>query len=187
LLIGLRDGLKWPIAPLVGLKSRIALRGGLKWPIALPVESKWHTGLRVVFRFKFWLLLMLFDRYRWILLLHVLLLPPIGYSVRFAATVPEWFRNIWGNVAYEMLWIFVVLSLFPKLLPRGVALGVCLVTFGLEFLQLSNHPVLVMARSTLPGRLVLGNGFTWEDFPLYVLGSAIGWWWASRVRLWCGR
>jgi glycopeptide antibiotics resistance protein len=130
---------------------------------------------------------MVFDRYRWVLLLHVLLLPLIGYAVRFSAVLPEWLRNTGGNIAYEMLWIFVVLSLFPRLLPRGVAIGVCLVTFGLEFLQLVQHPILVAARSTLPGRLILGNGFIWEDFPLYVLGSGIGWWWASRVRRWFGR
>jgi glycopeptide antibiotics resistance protein len=115
------------------------------------------------------------NRYRGVLLALTILLIPIGYSVRFADGVPEWFRNIWGNVAYEMFWIFGFLAVFPKVLPRGMALAVCLASIGIEFLQLSQHPLLVAARSTLLGRLVLGNVFIWIDLPQYVLGSTIGW------------
>jgi hypothetical protein len=122
------------------------------------------------------------NRYRWVMLGLTLLAAPAGYAVRFAAGVPEWLRNIWGNVAYEMFWIFGFAAVFPAVLPRGIALTVCLVTFGLEFLQLSQHPLLVAARSTLPGRLVLGNGFTWVDLPQYVLGSVIAWAIANWIR-----
>lgn len=123
--------------------------------------------------------------YRGLLLLHLWLLPIVGYLMRFSPSLPEWLRNLAGNVAYEMLWIFVVLTLCPQLKPLPVAIGVCLVTFGLEFLQLVQHPVLVAVRATLPGRLILGNGFTWADFPLYVLGSVCGWGWAVWLKRRC--
>jgi glycopeptide antibiotics resistance protein len=124
------------------------------------------------------------QRYHLILIGHAILLPPIGYVIRFSPVLPEWFRNLWGNVAYEMLWIFVALSIAPKLRPKAVAVAVCLITFVIEFLQLWHHPVLEAARSTLPGRLILASGFDPIDLLQYVLGSAIGWWWASRLRQW---
>jgi glycopeptide antibiotics resistance protein len=122
------------------------------------------------------------NRYRLVMLGLALLLVPVGYSVRFANGVPEWFRNIWGNVAYEMFWVFGFAAVFPAVLPRGIALAVCLLSFGIEFLQLSQHPLLMAARSTLPGRLVLGNGFTWIDLPQYVLGSLLAWAIADWIR-----
>jgi hypothetical protein len=108
----------------------------------------------------------------WALLTIALI--PIGYLGRFNPNWPEWFRNIWGNIAYETLWIFAVLAVRPQLKPARVALGVCLMTFGLEFLQISQHPILLAARSTLPGRLILGTTFNWMDLPQYVVGSTIG-------------
>ncbi|MBE9028519.1 DUF2809 domain-containing protein [filamentous cyanobacterium LEGE 11480] len=123
-----------------------------------------------------------FSPYRWVLLAQTLLLVPLGYGVRFAHNVPEWFRNIWGNVAYEMFWIFLFLTILPRSKPRSVAITICLMSFGIEFLQLCQHPFLVAARSTLPGRLVLGNGFTWIDLPQYGVGSLCGWLWAAWLQ-----
>jgi hypothetical protein len=112
---------------------------------------------------------------RWAMLGLSLLAIVAGYLLRFSPVLPEWLRNIAGNVAYETLWIALALAIQPRLKPHLVAIGVCLVTFGLEFLQLVQHPALVTARATLPGRLILGNGFAWFDFPEYVIGSFIGW------------
>jgi len=62
--------------------------------------------------------------------------------------------------------------------PQQVsAFGVCVATCGLEFLQLWQPPFLQAARATLPGRMVLGNSFTWSDFPSYFAGSFLGWVW----------
>lgn len=55
---------------------------------------------------------------------------------------------------------------------------------NIEFSQLSQDQILVAARSNLLGRLILGNGFTGEDFPLYVLGSLVGWAWVIQLRRW---
>lgn len=108
---------------------------------------------------------------------------PLGYSVRFATGItPEWFNNAVGNIAYESFWIFLVLAIWPKLRPPAVAIAVCLATCALEFLQLSQDPLLIAARRTIVGRLILGTTFTWVDFPTYFLGSAIGGWLALRLR-----
>ncbi len=126
-------------------------------------------------------------RYRSFLAISAVLMIPLGYSVRFSPLLPEWFRNLFGNVAYETLLILLFLLIFPKVKPIAAAITVCLISFGLEFLQLSQDPLLVTARSNRLGRLILGNGFTWEDFPLYVLGSAIGWGYAAWGKRWCDR
>ena len=121
-------------------------------------------------------------QYRSILALSAIFIIPLGYVVRFSSLLPEWFRNAAGNVAYETLLIVLLLLIFPKVKPIAAALTVCFITFGLEFLQLSQDPVLVAARSNRLGRLILGNSFNWEDFPLYVLGSLVGWGYAAHIK-----
>lgn len=122
--------------------------------------------------------------YQVVLAINAILIIPIGYAVRFSPTLPEWFRNLFGNVAYETLLILLLLLIVPKMKPIAAAISVCLFSFIIEFSQRSHDPILVAARSNLLGRLILGNGFTWEDFPLYVLGSLVGWAWVLQLRRW---
>jgi hypothetical protein len=122
-------------------------------------------------------------RYQFGLLLGAMICAPLGYGIRFATGItPEWLNNAAGNVAYESFWIWLILGIWPQLRPLAVAITVCLLTCGLEVLQLSQEPLLVAARSTTIGRLILGSGFTWEDFPTYFLGSAIGGYFAIALR-----
>ena len=121
-------------------------------------------------------------KYRFILAINAIATIPIGYAVRFSPLLPEWFRNLFGNVAYETLLILLLLLAVPKMKPIVAAISVCLFSFVIEFSQLSQDPILVAARSNPIGRLILGNGFTWEDFPLYMLGSFIGWAWVTQLR-----
>ena len=123
-------------------------------------------------------------KYRVVLAINAILITPIGYAVRSSPLIPEWFRNRISNVAYETLLILLLLLIVPKMKPIAAAISVCLFSFVIEFSQLSKDPILVAARSNLLGRLILGNGFTWEDFPLYVLGSLIGWAWVIQLRRW---
>lgn len=123
-------------------------------------------------------------RYRIVLAINAILIIPIGYAVRFSPTLPEWFRNLMGNVAYEILLILLLLLIVPKMRPIVGAISVCLFSFIIEFSQLVQDPIMVAARSNPLGRLVLGNEFTWEDFPLYVLGSLVGWAWVLQLRRW---
>ncbi|MCJ8281394.1 MAG: DUF2809 domain-containing protein, partial [Rivularia sp. ALOHA_DT_140] len=64
-----------------------------------------------------------------------------------------------------------------------IAFGVCIASCGFDFLQFWKPPFLEAARKTLPGRLVLGNTFVWADFPIYFVGSFVGWVWVRFIRL----
>jgi Protein of unknown function (DUF2809) len=117
-----------------------------------------------------------FFKYRLILAIAIFIIVPLGYIIRFTP-IPglEWLNDFLGGVAYEIFWILLVMFLFPQWSPFWVALGVCLATCALEFLQLWQPPFLQAMRSTLAGRLVLGNAFTWTDFINYFIGSFLGW------------
>lgn len=121
-------------------------------------------------------------RYRLALLISLILIIPIGYGSRFHLNAEqEWLRNLLGNIAYESFWILLVVFLMPHLPPFRVAVGVCLASFGIEFLQLWQPDWLQTLRATLFGKLVLGNAFYWLDFPQYGLGSLVGWLWVSLL------
>jgi Protein of unknown function (DUF2809) len=124
-------------------------------------------------------------KYRITLAATGLLMAPLGYIVRFSkGTFPDWFTNGFGNFAYESLWILLGLALWPRVRPRTMAIGVCLATCLIEFQQALQYPPLVALRATLPGRLVLGNTFSWDDFPTYFLGSALGYALAGAIQRW---
>jgi len=123
-------------------------------------------------------------KYRLTLLISILLIVPLGYVVRFYGFAPEWFNDLFGSVAYEIFWILLVALLFPQALPFWTAVGVCLATCVIEFLQLWHPPFLEAMRATLPGRLVLGNNFSWSDFLSYFIGSFLGWVWMQALRQW---
>jgi hypothetical protein len=91
-------------------------------------------------------------------------------------------NDLFGSIAYEIFWILLIALLFPKASPVWTAIGVCLATCLVEFLQLWHPPFLEAMRATLPGRLVLGNAFTWSDFLSYFIGSFLGWMWMWVLR-----
>ncbi len=122
-------------------------------------------------------------KYRIILLLSIIVVVPSGYIIRFSqGTGIEWLGDVFGSIAYEIFWILLVAAIAPRISAFKVALGVCIATCGLEFLQLWQPPFLQAARSTLPGRLVLGNTFVWSDFPPYFIGSFLGWIWIITAK-----
>jgi hypothetical protein len=123
-----------------------------------------------------------FFKYRVALLINIILIIPLGYTIRFAGPGPERFNDFMGAVAYEIFWILLAVFLWPQVSLVWAAVGVCVATCGLEFLQLWQPPFLQAARATLPGRLVLGNAFTWADFPSYFVGSFLGWLWVRWLK-----
>jgi glycopeptide antibiotics resistance protein len=119
---------------------------------------------------------------RLLLLTHLIILVPLGYIVRFSKGFgPAWLNDALGGIAYEIFWIVFVLFLVPTVSIAKTAIGVCLATCAIEFLQLWQPPWLQEIRATLPGRLVLGNSFTLTDFPVYFLGSFAGWIWMRSL------
>ncbi len=123
-------------------------------------------------------------KYRLILLINIILIIPLGYAVRFYQGLPTewgWINDSVGAIAYQIFWVLFFLFLYPKASLTWTAIGVFLFTCGVEFLQLWQPPWLQELRGTLPGRLVLGNSFTWTDFPPYFIGSLIGWVWVRLL------
>ena len=117
-----------------------------------------------------------FFKYRLVLLVSMIIIVPFGYIVRFSQGLnPAWLHDVLGSIAYEIFWILLFAFMLPKVSPLRIAIGVCIATCAIEFLQLWKAPFLEAARKTLPGRLVLGNTFIWADFPVYFIGSFFGW------------
>mgnify|MGYP001800731937 FL=1 len=117
-----------------------------------------------------------FFKYRLVLLVSMIIIVPFGYIVRFSQGLnPAWLHDVLGSIAYEIFWILLFAFMLPKVSPLRIAIGVCIATCAIEFLQLWKAPFLEAARKSLPGRLVLGNTFIWADFPVYFIGSFFGW------------
>jgi len=112
-------------------------------------------------------------RLRIVLLLIVLV--PLGFATKFySGSGHLWVNNYLGGFLYEIFWIFLLFFIFPKSKPHYIAGLVFLSTCIIEFLQLWHPPFLEWARSFFIGRTILGNFFTWYDFPWYLLGSLAG-------------
>jgi hypothetical protein len=120
--------------------------------------------------------------YRVSLVLTIALIIPLGYFIRFSPLFPDWFSDIAGSIAYQILCVAIVQFCFPKLSIVKTAIGVFLFACAIEFLQLWKPPFLQAIRATLPGQLVLGNTFMWSDFPPYLLGAIIGAVWIKVLR-----
>jgi hypothetical protein len=94
----------------------------------------------------------------------------------------EWINDSAGDILYEIFWCLTLFALFPyknRIVP--ICLGVFIFTCGLEFLQLYNPPFLEAWRSHFLGKLILGTTFSWWDFPHYLLGCILGWWWLQKL------
>jgi hypothetical protein len=97
----------------------------------------------------------------------------LGYDY-WRAELPDWWRGHGGGIPYVLFWATLWFVVFPfrrAIVP--VCVGVTLVTCGLEFLQLWQPPWLIQFRATRLGAALLGNGFTWSDFPPYLLGGLL--------------
>lgn len=108
------------------------------------------------------------DRTRLYYAVLAIICVPIGL---YSKTLPGWIAANLGGAIYVMFWGFSVLAIFPQLSPLKVALWAFAATCAVEFLQLWQPPFLQDIRSTRAGRLVLGNTFSWIDFPYYFLGA----------------
>ncbi|MEA5572069.1 DUF2809 domain-containing protein [Calothrix sp. UHCC 0171] len=125
-------------------------------------------------------------KYRLALFISIIVIVPFGYFVRFSQGLGlPWLQDFLGSVAYEIFWILLVAFLYRQASPQKIAIGVFLATCGIEFLQLWQPPFLQAVRSTLIGRLVLGNTFVWSDFIAYFVGSLAGWLWLRSLVYFC--
>ena len=109
-------------------------------------------------------------------LASLLVVVPIGfYSKLYTGPGANWVNNSLSGVLYVIFWCLIIFLFVPDAKPGIIALAVLTVTCVLEFAQLWHPPILEWARSSFIGLALLGNCFTWSDFPYYVLGCGIGW------------
>jgi hypothetical protein len=91
-----------------------------------------------------------------------------------AASLPWWLAKNAGDALYATMAYFGVGLIAPRIRRRtaaGLALAFC---FAIEGSQAIHVAWLDAVRATLPGRLVLGQGFHAFDLVCYAIGVAIG-------------
>jgi hypothetical protein len=100
---------------------------------------------------------------------------PLGFASKlYFGPAQFWVRGHAGGILYVLFWILLALLIWPRLSAGLAALTVLGVTCILEVLQLWQLSVLDAVRSTFIGHALIGNTFSWWDFPHYVLGSVLG-------------
>jgi len=85
-----------------------------------------------------------------------------------------------GDVLYAVMMFFMVRFVFISKKMHWVAvisLGIC---FFIELSQIYQTPWLNNLRQTLPGRLILGQGFLLSDLLAYFVGTLLVWLVAER-------
>ena len=108
-------------------------------------------------------------------LIALLIITPVGFFTKFyTGSGAAWANNSLGGVFYEIFWCLLIFLFFTKLKPALIATVVFLITCVLEFTQLWKPEFLEILRENFLVRTVIGNSFTWSDFPYYVIGSLIG-------------
>ncbi|MBN1782909.1 DUF2809 domain-containing protein [bacterium] len=116
------------------------------------------------------------SRFRLRILCVLIFLVPLGfYTKHYHGFGKIWVSQSLGGVLYEIFWCLAAAAVFPKAHPVRISVIVFLATSVLECLQLWHPPFLTAIRATLIGRTLLGDTFTWLDFPYYVTGSVLGW------------
>ncbi|MFP8879016.1 MAG: DUF2809 domain-containing protein [Myxococcota bacterium] len=100
---------------------------------------------------------------------------PLGVLTKFyTGAGSSWVGGHAGGLFYVVFWIFLALALFPRLSSVGTSLVVFAITCAVEFLQLWHPPLLTAVRRTFLGQTLLGNTFSWLDFPDYAAGCLLG-------------
>lgn len=111
---------------------------------------------------------MLRVRLKYILFIIIVIIA--GLASRKIAGVPPWI----GDLLWALMVYLMVRALLIKSSVKRIAIISLIFCFGIEFSQLYQAPWINQLRQTLPGRLVLGQGFLWGDLLAYVVGIAIG-------------
>ncbi len=117
------------------------------------------------------------------ILVSLLVITPLGFAFKlYAGPAQNWVNNYAAGVLYEIFWCLALLFFWPgRECTAKIAMGVLLVTSLLEVLQLWHPWMLEQIRSTFLGRALIGTTFSWWDFPHYILGCALGWFWMLGI------
>ena len=115
------------------------------------------------------------DRTRSRLLVFLAFVTPLGVATKFyQGPGASWVNSYLGGVLYVVFFVLLTLLVNPTWQKPKVALTVFLVTSALETLQLWHPAWLETTRKSFLGHALLGNFFSWWDFPHYAAGALIG-------------
>lgn len=92
-----------------------------------------------------------------------------GLASRRWSVVPAWV----GDLLWATMVFFVLSTLAPALTRSIRALIALTISYLVEFSQLYRADWIDRIRSTGPGHLVLGQGFSWTDLVAYVGGVCL--------------
>lgn len=107
---------------------------------------------------------------------------PAGFALKVAMPAGSWLHDHGAGALYEVFWILAAYFVWPQeRAERRICWSVCIVTCGLEFLQLWHPPFLESVRATFVGATLIGTTFDWGDFPPYAIGSLLGWAWIRGI------
>jgi hypothetical protein len=103
-------------------------------------------------------------------IISIILVIAAGLISRKIEVIPLWIGDLlWALMIYLMVRFLFIKA--PIKLVAVISLTFC---FVIEFSQLYQAPWINQIRQTLPGRLVLGQGFLWSDLLAYTGGILIG-------------
>ena len=101
--------------------------------------------------------------------LLVIIIVGLGLLSRKIAVVPFFV----GDMLYAMMMV----ALFRLVLIAKPIWTVCILSlilcFSIECSQILTYDWLVQLRATLPGRMILGQGFLWSDLFAYTVGTIL--------------
>ncbi len=84
----------------------------------------------------------------------------------------EWIPAFTGDMLYAVMMFFIFRFIFVKESEMKIAFIALLATYCVEFSQLYKAKWIMSIRSTSIGKLVLGQGFLWEDILSYTVAIA---------------
>ncbi|MFH1993251.1 MAG: DUF2809 domain-containing protein [Pseudomonadota bacterium] len=117
------------------------------------------------------------------MILSLFVVTPLGFLFKFySGPAHWWFNNYGAGLLYVVFWILVVSFFVPdRKWVNRIPILVLIVTCALEVLQLWHPWFLEKIRSYFLGKALIGTTFVWWDFPHYILGSLIGWFWLKAI------
>ncbi|CAL9670759.1 DUF2809 domain-containing protein [Streptomyces sp. enrichment culture] len=104
----------------------------------------------------------------------------VGAGLALRAVAAGEVAKYGGDALYTLLLFALVLVAAPGTAPAKAGAVALAVSWGVEFLQLTDVPA-DLARQSTAARLVLGSTFNAPDLFWYAVGAAAGWWAVRRT------
>ena len=102
----------------------------------------------------------------------LLLVVALGLASR-KFPLPNFLAANTGDALWTVAVYLTLAFVFPHLRPLHLGLAALSISLAVELSQLIDTPWLNTLRQTLPGKLLLGQGFQWLDLPRYLAGATL--------------